>query len=162
MTSTVDVVDLFTWAKFFACYRMGNNRRESSNIGRSRIVFATVGCVFLWYAQTGVTFLRWYGGVLFDEVDDIEDDPSYALLWEVARHAQSIYKFVLVAASATISTRLIGCFSLLGAAVICCPERQFPVRNYTISIAASCEIWEAIIHLTASLIKKGKLCLCSC
>ena len=38
-------------------------------------------------------------------------------------------------------------------------ERQYLVRNYTISIAASCEIWEAIIHINASLIKKGKLCL---
>ncbi len=96
---------------------------------------------------------------MFDEIGDIEDDPSYALSWEVARHAQSIYKLGLVGASATISTRLIGCFSLLGAAVICCLERQFPVRNDTSSIAASCEMWKAIIHITASLFKKGNVCL---
>ena len=96
---------------------------------------------------------------MFDEVGDIENDPSYALLWEVARHAQSIYKLVLVGASATISTRLIGCFSLLGAVVNCCLERQFPVRNFTISTAASCGNWKAIIHITASLFKKGNVCL---
>ena len=96
---------------------------------------------------------------MFDEVGDIEDDPSYALLWEVAMQAQSKYKLVLVAASATISIRLAGCFTRLGAAVICCPERQFLVRNFTISIPASCEIWMAIIHITASLFKRGNVCL---
>jgi HrpA-like RNA helicase len=141
VTSTVDVVDMFLCAKVPACYRMGNSRRGGSLIGDSKIVFATVGLVLRWYAKEGHTFLSRYGGVLFDEVGDIEKDPSYALLWEVARQAQSIYKVVLVAASATISTRLIGCFTRLGAAVILCPERQFPVRNVTISIPASSEIW---------------------
>jgi hypothetical protein len=51
------------------------------------------------------------------------------------------------------------CFATIGAVTISCPERQFFVRNYTVLIESSRDIWETIIHITASLIKKGKVCL---
>ena len=85
VTSTVDVVDMFNYAKVDASYRMGNRRRGGHDkLRHSEIVFATVGLVLRWYAQHGAQFLSWYGGVLLDEVADAEHDPCYALLWEVA------------------------------------------------------------------------------
>jgi HrpA-like RNA helicase len=160
VTSTVDVVDMFDHATVSASYCMGNGRRgRNHKLGDSQIVFATVGLVLRWYAQVGISFLRRYGGVLFDEVADTEHDPSYALLWEVTMEARRFYELHLVVASATISIRLQDCFARLGAVTIRCLERQYIVRNYTVSIESLRDIWEAIIYITSSLIKKGDCCL---
>ena len=160
VTSTVDVVDMFDHAAVSASYCMGNGRRgRNDKLGDSQIVFATVGLVLRWYAQHGAQFLSWYGGVLFDEVAEAEHDPCYALLWEVAMNARWFYKVRLVVASATISNRLKDCFARLGAVTISCLERQYIVRNYTVSNESLRDIWEAIIYITSSLIKKGDCCL---
>jgi HrpA-like RNA helicase len=160
VTSTVDVVDMFASAKVCASYRMGNRRRGGNEKLRdSKIVFATVGLVLRWYAQHGILFLEKYGGVLFDEIADTEHDPSYALLFEVAMVARRAYKLRVVAASATISNRLNDCFQIIGALFIRCPERQYPVRNYRVSIPSLRDIWDAIIHITKSLVNKGITCL---
>ena len=68
---------------------------------RSKIVFATAGLAARWYASKGYYMWHNYGGVLFDEIDQMAMDPEYATLWESARQEATRRK-LLVSWSADI------------------------------------------------------------
>ena len=116
------------YAKAPSCYRMGGRRAGGISMNHAKIVFATAGLAFRWYASEGPAFLRWYGGVFFDEVGDMERDPEYALLWDVARHVSQGRSLKLVVASATMGVRMRDHFTSIGAHSIVCHMRPFPAQ----------------------------------
>ena len=106
--STVDVVGMQRHAAETcrASYRMGQGRHHDRAWRDTDVMFTTCGLAFQWYAERGASYLFGWPvtGVLFDEIDRMEGDPNYALLWEAARATQENHPdFFIGGASATFT-----------------------------------------------------------
>ena len=101
---------------------------------RSKIVFATAGLAARWYASQGYYMWHNYGGVLFDEIDQMAMDPEYASLWESAREEAKKRKFRVFGASATYGDAMKAYLTEQGAQWIKCAERPFSVQRYELEV----------------------------
>ena len=66
----------------------------------AKIVFATDGLLLRWYAARGADAFYSYDGIFFDEMDQMEMNPEYALLWGVAVKVSSRQTLRISGASA--------------------------------------------------------------
>ena len=82
--STVDVIGMQQHTRMPSCYRMGRKRQGGCSFYQAKIVFVTDGLLLRWYASQGAEAFRAYDGIFFDEMDQMERNPEYALLWEIA------------------------------------------------------------------------------
>ena len=135
-TSSVDVMSMQKSTRNRSCWRSGNDLSGGEKWNDSTIVFTTFGLAVRWYGDRGKYWLDEYGGILFDEMDQMEKNPEYASLWEFARIEKQRRPFALIGASATLSKEMQERVNQQGAEWIRCRERPFPVESYTIEILA--------------------------
>ena len=150
--STVDVKGMHNDCKWhYSCYRMGGGLRDGCTWKKAKIVFATVGLVENWHAKHGLACFDDFDGIFFDEMDTMETDASYALLWDAALEARrrraASASARLVGASATFSEALRARLNDACAKWICCPERPYPVQQYTLQVPTRDQIWTAAAHV---------------
>ena len=108
--TTVDVVGMQLWAQWHGChsrYRLGGKKVGGVPEREAKIVFTTAGLASKWYASKGERFLNGFTGILFDEMDRMEENPEFALLWEIALQIQSGRWFLIAGVSATFSDHLL-------------------------------------------------------
>ena len=104
--STVDVIGMQQYTQKPSCYRMGRKRQGGCPMYDAKIVFVTDGLFLRWYAARGAQAFYSYDGIFFDELDPLEINPEYALLWEVAVKVNSRRTLRISGASATFSSAM--------------------------------------------------------
>ena len=82
--SSVDVIGMQEATMKPSCYFMGGKKNGGRSWYDSKIVLVTHGLLLRWYANWGAKAFRDYDGVFFDGIDEMETNPEYALLWQVA------------------------------------------------------------------------------
>ena len=102
--STLDVVKLQAELACPAHYCMGGHREGGVHISKAKIVIATAGLTARWYASLGEDFAWRYKGVFFDELGEMELDPEYALVFDVALRVRQKRWFVVLGAGSALST----------------------------------------------------------
>jgi len=137
---------------------MGRGARFGDKHNAS-VVFATNGLVQQWYASDGEDFLWDYDGIFFDEIHAMETDPGYALLWEVALATQRKRDFLIVGASATFTSELVGRLNLAAVEWISCLERPFPVEKFEVQVPTNNEVYEAVEHFCMLVLRKSNTAL---
>ena len=154
----IDVKGMQRDATVPSCYRMGKGDQLGS-IQDSKVVFATTGLVQQWYATQGDSFLWYYSGIYFDEIDAMEQDPGFALLWGVTLLTQLKRDFLIVGASATFSPALLARFAEADVTWIRCPERPYPVELYEVEVPTNADVYVAVQHFCIGVLRKNKTAL---
>ena len=153
--TTVDVVGMQSWTRCPSRYRTGLNKEGGAPRRSARIMFTTAGLASRWYASGGMYFLERYAGIIFDEMDRMEEDPEFALLWEVALNIQRRRWFLIVGASATFSVELRRKLEEVGAVWIRCTERPFPVENNVVVVPDEESRYRAANTMVERLLHRG-------
>ena len=153
-TTTVDVVGMQSCTTCSSRYRMGHKREGGASWHRAHIMFTTAGLAFRWYASEGTWFLEKYMGILFDEMDQMEESLEFALLWEIALKTQSRRRFLVAGASATFSEKLQGKLAGRDAVWIRCEERPFPVESNIVEVPDEESRYRAANDIVKSLLRR--------
>ena len=157
--STIDTKNVCTSATCKSCFRMGGQRQGGASFSDSRAVFVTVGLAFKWYACQGTLFFTSYDGVFCDELHQMESDPKYAFLFELFMQIAKTRRFLIVGASATISSSLATKLDQFGASWVKCQERPYPLERNIVTVPTVRHLYEAIAHTACALLRRGKTCL---
>ena len=123
--STLDVVKLHREFKCRTSYRMGGHRKGGVHISQADIVIVTAGLAMRWYAESGERFLSHYRAVFFDELGEMEVDPEYALLFDVALRIREQRGLIILAAGSALSPALQQRLTGLDSQWIRCDQRSY-------------------------------------
>ena len=85
----------------------------------------------------------------------VEENPEFALLWEIALQTQSSRWFLIAGASATFSDHLKGKLENLKPAWIRCQERPFPVESNVVEVPDEESRYRAANDMVKSLLDRG-------
>jgi HrpA-like RNA helicase len=158
-TTTVDVESMQSQTKCPSHYRMGGGREGGAHIDDAKIFITTAGLAARWYASNGEQFLGRYKAVFFDELSQMEHDPMYALLWEVALQQRRTRRLVVVGAGATLSQCLKDRLDDLGAVWLHCHDRPYPVQRNLVSVPNMDLLYQAIAHIASLLFARRETSL---
>ena len=153
--STVDVIGMKQYTRKPSCYRMGRKRQGGCPMYDANIVFVAGGLLLRWYAARGAEALYSYDGIFFDEMDQMEMNPEYALLWEVAVKVSSRRTLRISGASATFSSAMKRYLAHREAVWIECFERPYAVERYVAAVTSTAEMYSFVLHLSMSLLRRG-------
>ena len=159
-TAAKDVENMFEYCSTPSHFRIGDNIQGGVSWSNARIIFATVGLAFKWYANNGARFLDCFGAILFDEFGTIERNADYSLLYEVVEKEQvlrkeSYYPFFIFLSAATLSERLFETVNLLGAVRLECPKRPHLLELYEVDVCSSPQVYEAISMCAVELLRRN-------
>ena len=143
-------------------YRMGGGLSGGVHFDDAQIVVITAGLAARWYASNGTLFAETFQAVFFDELGEMEVDPAYAVLFEVAmkiRQRQQTARrrpqdFVVVGAGSALSNKLKQQLTDLRSVWIQCDVRQYPMRQYEITVPLRSCFYITIAQVAASLLKR--------
>ena len=153
--STVDVIGMQQYTRKPSCYRMGRKRQGGCPMYDAKIVFVTDGLLLRWYAARGAEAFYSYDGIFFDEMDQMEMNPEYALLWEVAVKVSSRQRLRISGASAAFSNAMMRKLAQREAKWIECFERPYTVERYVAVVTSTSEMYSVLVHVTMSLLDRG-------
>jgi ATP-dependent helicase HrpB len=135
---------------------MGRRNQGGAKRQDSQAVFATVGLAVEWFKTKPSSWLANYAAIFLDEIDQVETDLAYAVLWEKCCEEAKRRKFHIIGASATFSEALKARLAEQDVGWVRCDERPYSLEQYYVTVPSRTVLYDGIAYTVIKLLGRGE------